>query len=113
LAQQSYSLRYTIRVTISKLPIADSIPESARPFFQEYNFASLDPGQHTSLIIERILSYGNRSELHWLAQKYGMDTLRSWLEEHGAARLPHLRYNLWCVVFDLTPTELPSHPWQY
>ena len=97
----------------NKLLTAGLIPESARPFFQEYDFASLNLEQHAGLIIERILAYGNRFEAHWLAQTYGMDALRAWLVEHGAGRLPTLRYRLWCVVFDLVPAEVPSHPWKY
>ncbi|MGB8214004.1 MAG: hypothetical protein WCE68_10645 [Anaerolineales bacterium] len=34
-----------------------SIPETARPSFQEYDFASLDPERAGGLVIVRLLAY--------------------------------------------------------
>jgi hypothetical protein len=38
------------------------IPASAAPFFQEYDFSQLNIRDHASLIIERILSDGDRND---------------------------------------------------
>jgi hypothetical protein len=79
------------------------IPISARPFFQEYTFSKLDPREHASLVIERILSYGNRVEVRWVFDFYGVSQLQKWVSEDGLRLLPKRRYHLWCVVLDLTP----------
>lgn len=42
-----------------------SIPETNLPFFQEYNFERLDPERDGNLVIERLLTYGNRDEVRW------------------------------------------------
>ncbi len=79
------------------------IPPSTAPFFQEYTFNKLDAEANRDLIIERLLAYGNREEIRWLYQTYGLDQLCAWVGEMGARRLPSLRYNLWCVIFKLQP----------
>jgi hypothetical protein len=45
------------------------IPPSTAPFFQEYEFESLDVHAHSHLIIERILAYGSRAEVRWLVAR--------------------------------------------
>lgn len=55
------------------------IPASARPFFQEYKTEMLDIDQHSALIIERILAYGNRAEVRWLLDTYGREQVIEWV----------------------------------
>jgi hypothetical protein len=81
------------------------IPVSLRACFQEYDFEQLDPDQHSDLIIERALAYGNRGELGWLFAQYGRGRLTEWVRLLGARRLPWRRYNLWCVLLDLPPAR--------
>ncbi len=78
-----------------------SIPETAAPFFQEYNFSNLDVQKHAALIIERILAYGNRSEIRWLFDTYGTETVRSWVEQNGERLLPRRRLELWRTLLDI------------
>jgi hypothetical protein len=91
-----------------------TIPISAKPFFQEYTFSKLDPREHASLVIERILACGNRVEVRWVFDFYGVGQLRKWVSEDGLRLLPKRRYHLWCVVLDLTPesTQKKSQ-WAY
>ncbi len=56
---------------------------SIAPFFQEYNFSTLDVRLHAELIIERILAYGNRAEVRWLIQTYGRAEICQWMEQQG------------------------------
>ena len=79
------------------------IPVSAKPFFQEYTFSKLDPREHASLVMERILAYGNRAEVRWVFDFYGVSQLQKWVSEDGLRLLPKRRYHLWCVVLDLAP----------
>ena len=79
------------------------IPVSAKPFFQEYTFSKLDPREHASLVMERILAYGNRAEVRWVFDFYGVSQLQKWVSEDGLRLLPKHRYHLWCVVLDLAP----------
>lgn len=90
-----------------------AIPRSAAPFFQEYDFDSLDPHEDARLIIERVLAYGNRAELRWLVENYGWPLVKDWIAESGSRRLPWSRYRLWCVVFDIPPEERPRGVWQH
>jgi hypothetical protein len=84
----------------------NAIPVSAKPFFQEYTFSKLDPREHASLIIERILAYGNRAEVRWVFDFYGVSQLQKWVSEDGSRLLPKRRYYLWCMVLDLAPETI-------
>ena len=91
-----------------------SIPETALPFFQEYDFKSLDLQRDGDLIIERLLAYGNRDEVRWLLRQYGRSGVQRWLSEPAAQRLPRRRYHLWCVLLDVPETHHRSAPiWPY
>ena len=80
---------------------AAGIPRSLSPCFQEYELDRLDPAQHGDLLIERVLSYGDRRELRWLFGRYGRVRVTDWVQQFGARRLPWRRYNLWCVLLEL------------
>ena len=71
-----------------------SIPETARPFFQEFDFDRIDPERSGDLIIERLLAFGNRDEVSWLLKHYGQVRVQRWLSESGIRRLPRRRYQL-------------------
>ena len=88
------------------------IPISAKPFFQEYIFSKLDAHQHASLVIERILSYGNRVEVRWVFDFYGVSQFQRWVGENGLRLLPKRRYRLWCLVLDIEPeiTSTKANP---
>jgi hypothetical protein len=81
------------------------IPRSLAPFFQEYDLDHLDTTEHSSLIIERTLAFGDRRELRWLLNRYGKSALREWVRASGARRLPWRRYNMWCVLMGLPPAQ--------
>ncbi len=89
------------------------IPVSAAPFFQEYNFSSLDVCLHAELIIERILAYGNRAEVRWLIQTYGRAEICKWIEKQGIDRLSWGRFHMWCLVFGLPIPERPQRIWPH
>ena len=82
------------------------IPRSLAPCFQEYDLEALDPAQHSDLLIERVLAYGDRRELRWLFRRYGRARVSKWVRQSGVRRLPRRRYNLWCVLLEL---PLDSH----
>ena len=83
------------------LPVGDDLPRTLAAYFQEYDFNQIDPVQHADLVIERVLAYGDRSELHWLFRRYERSAVIDWVTRLGARRLPWRRYNLWCVLLYL------------
>lgn len=91
-----------------------SIPETALPFFQEYDFERLDPERDRDLVIERLLAHGNRDEVRWLLGHYGQASVRHWLADCGVRRLPRRRYRLWCVLLDVAESlHEPAPIWKY
>jgi len=83
----------------------EKLPRSLIPYFQEYDFDTIDPVQHADLVIERVLAYGDRNELRWLFRCYDRQKIRDWIVRLGARRLPWRRYNLWCVLLYLPPAR--------
>jgi hypothetical protein len=94
-------------------PISHQIPASTAAFFQEYRFETLDAAADGSLVIERILAFGNREELAWLFGYYGRERIRVWVNENGLRRLPWRRCNLWRVLLDLPQTPRGQQAWPY
>lgn len=91
-----------------------SIPATAMPFFQEYNFALLDLDRDAEMIIERLLFYGNRDEVRWLLRQYGQVRIKHWISTTGLQRLSRRRYHLWCVLLNVKETLRESTSiWQY
>ena len=74
----------------------------------------LDADLHHSLVIERILAYGNKDEIRWLFKTYTKEKLIQWVKQDGARLLPKRRYNLWCVLFDIVPQPIKKKTvWNY
>jgi hypothetical protein len=65
--------------------------------------------------MERLLAYGNRSEIRWLFDTYGVDAIRLWLEREGERLLKRRSYELWRVLFDLPvqPKAERRQAWPY
>ena len=61
------------------MTVPNSIPVSMAPFFQEYDLASLDLERSSHTIIERVLQYGNRSEIRWLFKIYPAQQITAWV----------------------------------
>jgi hypothetical protein len=89
-------------------PVSRQIPASAAPFFQEYRFSDLDAEKDAFLVLERILRFGNREELHWLFHFYGEEKIKAWVGENGLRLLPYRRYNMWCTLLGLPRQEKPK-----
>jgi hypothetical protein len=98
---------------VEKLTQPAKIPASTAPFFQEYDFSVLDPARHSTLIIERILAFGNRAEVKWLIETMGKKDIRVWLVQSGRQRLPSRRYHLWCLVFNAPWTSSEERLWKH
>ena len=78
------------------------IPLTLAPFFQEYDFAKLNPQKDSHTIIERALQFGNRSEIRWLFTVYSQEQIVSWVRKFGKDKLPQPHRIFWQVVLDIT-----------
>ena len=94
-------------LSIAKGKTALGLPYSLRACFQEYDIDELDLKRDQSLIIERVLAYGNRVEVRWLLATFGQKEVVRWLEQSGR-RLPRRRCNLWCTLFQVSPAAKPT-----
>lgn len=78
-----------------------SVPASLAPFFQEYTFEKLNAEKDSHTIIERVLQYGNRSELRWLFSVYSKEQVTEWVRQFGKEKLPQPHRTFWQVVLDI------------
>ena len=77
------------------------IPQSLAPFFQEYHLENLDIQKSAPTIIERVLQYGNRSEIGWLFGVYPQSKIKNWIRQWGEYALPEPHLSFWKLVLDL------------
>lgn len=79
------------------------IPSSLAPFFQEYDFAALNPQKDSHTIIERVLQFGNRAEIRWLFETYPNEEIKQWVIKFGNEKLPQPHLTFWKVILDIHP----------
>jgi hypothetical protein len=78
-----------------------NIPATLAPFFQEYDFASLNPMRDSGTIIERTLRFGTRAELHWLFGMYSHAQIREWVQAWGKFALPAPHLAFWQLMLEI------------
>ena len=86
-----------------KIPLfsTSNIPLSLAPFFQEYDLDCLDLERSASTIIERVLQYGNRVEIHWLFSVYSPHKVSAWVRQWGSDALPEPHLTFWLLALDI------------
>ena len=57
------------------------IPKTTAPYFQEYDFSTLDIGKDAELIMGRTLEFGTREELKWLFKTYGSQKIKEFVSD--------------------------------
>ena len=77
------------------------IPQSLAPFFQEYHLENLDIQNSASTIIERVLQFGNRTEIGWLFDIYPQSKIENWIDQWGEYALPEPHLTFWKLVLEL------------
>ncbi|MEA3351276.1 MAG: hypothetical protein U9Q82_11685 [Chloroflexota bacterium] len=85
--------------------LSSSIPQSLAPFFQEYDLSRLDVQRSAATIIERVLQFGNRTEISWLFQVYSRAQVAAWVRQWGHQALPEPHLTFWRLVLDLTEKQ--------
>ncbi|GAB4500696.1 MAG: hypothetical protein Fur0035_02360 [Anaerolineales bacterium] len=81
--------------------MSPSIPASLSPFFQEYDFETLDVTTAAPIIIERTLQFGNRLELRWLFMQYGRAKITDWFRQYAQERLPDPHRSFWALILEI------------
>jgi hypothetical protein len=80
-----------------------TIPPTLKPFFQEYDITKLTPEKDSHTIIERVLQFGNRSEIKWLFSVYSQEKISSRIHRFGDERLPQPHRTFWRLVLGINP----------
>ncbi|MBM3124553.1 MAG: hypothetical protein FJZ87_05695 [Chloroflexi bacterium] len=78
-----------------------TIPATLAPFFQEYDFASLNPQSDSATIIERALRFGTRAELRWLFATYSREQIQEWVKAWGKFALPEPHLAFWRLMLEV------------
>lgn len=86
-----------------------SLPESTAWLFPEYDFARMNPREYRDVIMERILKRGTWSEVNWLFDQYGEQSVREWVTQRGYRALTRRSFALWKLVLHIQHFRVP--PW--
>ena len=71
------------------------IPNSLKPYFQEYDLSALNVVRDANLIMQRTLDYGTWEEVRWLFEAYGARQIRAFLRRYGEKWLRPPAFNYW------------------
>ena len=83
----------------------NQLPQSLKPFFQEYDMTQLDVQRSAATIIERVLIFGDRSEIGWLFQVYPNKKIKNWVRLWGNYGLPEPHLTFWKLVLGLSESS--------
>lgn len=81
------------------------IPESFRTYFWDIDFEKLDVKKSAHLIIKRVLDRGNLSDIRWLLNTYGQDSIKRVVLETKDLSRP--TGNFWADILDLDKSTVP------
>ncbi len=84
------------------------IPKTIAPYFQEYDFSSLDVEKDSDLIIGRTLEFGTREELKWLFKTYGSQKIKEFVRTRGYRVLSKRGFNYWRIVLRIRRYKKPD-----
>jgi hypothetical protein len=89
--------------------LADNhLPADAAWLFPEYDFETMTPERHESVIIERILERGTWEQLRWLFAVYGESNVAEWVRRHGFRLLSKRSFALWRLALGITAYVAPE-----
>jgi hypothetical protein len=84
------------------------IIKTIAPYFQEYDFSSLDIEKDAELIIGRTLEFGTREELKWLFKTYGAQRIKEFVRARGYRVLSKRGFNYWRIVLKIRRYKKPD-----
>lgn len=87
----------------------NQIPVDTAWLFPEYEFQSMNLGDHQGVIIERILERGSWGQIRWLFKTYGETHVADWVRKHGFRLLSKRSFALWRLTLGVEEFNAP--PW--
>ena len=87
----------------------NNLPMDSAWLFPEYEFHSMNLGDHQGVIIERILERGSWGQIRWLFKTYGETHVADWVRKHGFRLLSKRSFALWRLTLGIEDFTAP--PW--
>ncbi len=75
------------------------LPGFLQSCFWDVDFDKLNPQKHPYFVIERILEYGNKKDVDWLAKNFPKDTIKKTII--SSRFLSSKSANFWALVLNL------------
>ncbi len=93
---------------IHRKKVMAKIPKTLAPYFQEYEFSTLDIEKDADLIIGRTLEFGGSVELKWLFKTYGSRRIKEFVRTRGYRILSKRGFNYWRTVLRIRRYKKPD-----
>ena len=74
------------------------LPESLKKYFWDYDFLHLNMNNHSYIITERILNYGNLKSIKWLLDQIDFSFLKQVVQTSKS--LDNKTKNFWTIYLD-------------
>jgi len=76
-----------------------SLPKFLQSCFWDVDFDKLNPQKYPYFVIERILEYGNKKDVGWLAKNFPKDTIKETII--SSRSLSSKSTNFWALILNL------------
>ena len=80
------------------------LPEFLQSCFWDVDFDELNPQEYPYFVIERILEYGNKKDIDWLAKNFPKSTIKKTII--SSRSLSPKSANFWALVLDLNRNKI-------
>lgn len=90
----------------ASVPVSQSLPESLRPLFWDFDFAMLDAARQRDFIVGRVLASGPLDSIRWLRRTYGDDIIRDWIIRHRGRQLSSQQLRFWEALVGLPAVDV-------
>ena len=75
------------------------LPKFLQSYFWDVNFDELNPQKYPYFVIERILEYGDKKDINWLAKNFSKNTVKKTII--SSRSLSPKSANFWALVLNL------------
>jgi len=89
------------------------LPKEFKPYFWDVDFDRLSLKKNITLVLGRLLNFGQVPAISWLFKNIRTDRIKKYLLALGDRQLDKRSNNFWRIYFGLPPSKKTNRLWPY